>query len=574
MSNQALIHQTVVYGNPFEAIELNLFSCSEYVDYLAEKGSNLPQERLYLGFCALMKNYPSVYHYSSQGQHILTCLPRDKFLNRIFLLLGGSPELPTTKDDLNNTLWSLLFDEYSDFVSDVWSEEIEKAWLICDKITPKLAKRKYVFEEQEFIKTLYEFRCEKVLSKYKNTNTTLSYAIETDWFARYPIVKNHYRKFIHRIEFLQKVAPLYYEKMHEQILNLFSELTLREFENLDNELLKRTCSCFPDQFTNVQIKEEFQKLCVYPIPIRAYILGLPIYPKIPSSKNVDIALSKLSEIGLDAYVEEFIKNQSREKYSEDQIANTEDTLFEEPENYTDFDYLTIEENGKIYQFTRPEFAKLLSDKKNFWTKQPINFSDLYTLQIRINMAKVMNLPHPETLKVLIEKGCKGILYQESITQPNVSSQNVVPQVPTGSSAVELSQSISPQMAYSIEMLSHPNISSQLSDTFLQFFQNYLQQPSTSSYLNQIDLNRVGTGGFVNGHILSSALQNAAEDFRRQENRHQQEDETESEESEEHQEEKEQEEHERDQEHEEEREQEEEEEDMITTEEKIIEEEQM
>jgi hypothetical protein len=554
-----LIHQTILFGNPFEAIELNLFSCGEYVDYLARNAKELPREKLHLSFCALMKNYPTVYHYSN-GQHILSFFPKDTMINRMFLILGGSPELPISKDDLNHCLWSILFDEYSDFMNDVWSEEIEKVMLLCDKITSKLLKRKFVYPEKEFIQTLYNFRCEKVLSKYPNMISTLSFSIDTDWFVRYPIVKNHYHNFIHRIFHLQKNAPLYYEAVKSQFMTLFSEITIKEFEILDSNLLKITCQAFPDQFSNIEIKEDFQKICIYPINIRAYILGLSIFPKIPNKKMIESSLIHLSEIGIDAYVNEIIEKQEKEdrpKYKEDQIANSEDTLFEEPKYYHNFDYLDIEENGKIYQFTRPEFQKLLTDKKNFWTKQPISFSDLYTIQNRIQLAKVMNLPNPETLKVLIEKACKGILFQESLTQQslpqessNISSHSNVSN--NSSNVNSSSRSLSslslsnleqnPSLSFSIQMLDNPNISSQFSNSLLQFFQSYLNNPSIQNYMNQINLNQVGQDGFV--HSTIEEVEEQEQEEREQEEQEQEEHEQEEREQEEHeQEEHEQEEHE-------------------------------
>ena len=548
-----LIHQTIWFGNPFEAIELNLFSCSEYVDYLAKNAKELPKEKLHLSFCALMRNYPTIYHYSN-GQHILSFFPKDTIINRMFLVLGGSPELPISKDNLNHCLWSILFDEYSDFMNDVWSEEIEKVNLLCDKLTSKLLKRVFVFPEKQFFKTLYEYRCEKVISKYPNLVSNLGLSVETDWFVRYPIVKNHYHKFIHRIDYLQKNAPLYYQGVKSQFINLFSEITLKEFETLDPQLLKMTCLAFPDQFSNIEIKDDFQKLCIYPINIRAYVLGLPIYPKIPHKKIIDHSLIRLSEIGIDAYADEMISKQYRPSYKEDQIANTEDTLFEEPKFYHDFDYLDIEENGKIYQFTRPEFQKLLTDKKNFWTKQPISFSDLYTIQLRIQMAKVMNLPNPETLKVLIEKGCKGILFQESLTQPSTTNSSLPssssaslpsslsPSVPlpgTRSSSLTLSQmEQNPSLSYSIQMLDHPNISSQFSNSLVQFFQSYLSDPSVQNYFNQINTNHQGGGGFIHPTISEEHEEEETETDQEQEDEENEEQESDHEQEEQDQEEQE------------------------------------
>jgi len=424
MSSDNILYQTIYYGNPFEAFDLNLFSPQELIDYMAKNIHNIPKEKIYLSFCALMRYYPSDYHYSN-GKHILTYLPQDTILHRIFVIMGGSPEIAADKDDPSNTLWSIIFDVYTEYMIDSWSEEYEKYMLLCNKITPKLSKKEITFKDQEFIRSLYEYRCDKIITKLPqcgiSIKDSIKYSIETDWFEQYPEIKKYYKEYISRVEYLRSNAPVYLEKISEQFLFQLCNISLKEFEKLDYELLKKTCKCFPQQFTDIDLPQTYQRLCIYPIGVRSYILGLSCFPRIPTKKEIDDALMLLSTIGIDKYVEMILSKQNYPKFPEDKIANTEDTLFESPESYVSLDRFEISENGKIYQFTRPEFKKLFSDKKNFWTKQPLSYSDLYTLQIRNQLCKELNLPNSDTMKILIEKGCKGCLYEESLTKDTTTT---------------------------------------------------------------------------------------------------------------------------------------------------------
>jgi hypothetical protein len=428
MTTNDLIFQTIHYGNAFEAIESNLFSSQEFIDYLAKNANDIPKNKLYLSFTALMRLYPSNYHYCN-GKHLLTYLSNDSFIYRIFVIMGGSPELPLNKDDPSNTLWSLIFDLYGEFINDVWSEEHERCMLLCNKTTNKISKKEFIFNDEEFIKTLYEYHCDKVITMLPSCGVMnkdlIQYTIDADWFDQYPFVKKYYNRYIERMVMLNQKASLYFDKLSEQFIYQLCSMSLRDFEKLDFELLKKTAHCFPQQFTDVDVSEEYQRISIYPIGVRGYILGLSCFPKIPSKKIVDDALITLSKMGIDDYVKMILEKQEYENATEDKIANNEDTLFEKPTNYVSLDRFDIEENGKIYQFTRPEFKKLFSDKKNFWTKQQISYSDLYSLQVRIQLCKELNLPSSDILKVLIEKACKGCLYEEPLEEQKTSNLSTV-----------------------------------------------------------------------------------------------------------------------------------------------------
>jgi hypothetical protein len=417
--NEELIKQTIEFGSIFESIEFNIFGYQELMDYLGKYAKEMPIEQVRICYMALLRYYPPVYHYS-YGKHLLSLLPQDAFLNRAYVIMGGSPEFPLNKDEPHNNLWSLVFDNYTEIVNDDWNEEIEKTSLLCNKLTPKLAKKELLFRDQKFIRQLFDYRCDKVITAlplcgFPNKTTKINY-IETDWFDKYPNIKTCYEPYILRVNFLRENAPLYFQKMCDNFQSLLAQLTLGDFEKLDLNLLKITSKCFPTQFTSVDLKDEYTKITIYPLTVRAYLLGFPCYPKVPQKDEIDDALRRLSEMGIPEYVKSVLPKDS---YDEKQIANTEDTLFEDPQSYSPMDRIDIQENGKIYRFTRPEFNKLLTDKTNFWTKCRLTYSDIYTLSLRVNMCKTINLPYSDTLASLIEKACKGILYQiPETTQPN------------------------------------------------------------------------------------------------------------------------------------------------------------
>ena len=260
--------------------------------------------------------------------------------------------------------------------------------------------------------------------------------IETEWFDKYPNVKNHYKRYIERADFLRINAPLYFQKLTETFQNQLGQMSLKDFEKLDLSLLKLTCKCFPEQFTDLDLDERYTRICIYPLTIRAYILGFPCYPAFPEKKEVDDALLHLSKIGIKEYIELVLE---KDKYSKELIANEHDTLYENPDDYHPMDRINILENGKMYRFTRPEFKKLKEDLDNFWTKTPLSYSNIYTLTLRIHMIEQLNFPPADTLAVMLEKACDGVLYQvpvlksesDIIQNPTTSLENIFQQIIQG-----------------------------------------------------------------------------------------------------------------------------------------------
>jgi hypothetical protein len=411
MSVEELIKQTIQHGNIFESIEYNLFAYQELIDYLAKNANDIPIDKLRESYSALLRYYPPAYHYS-YGKHLLTYFPKDDFIFRSYCILGGSPELALNKDEPSNTLWSMIFDFYSEFLNETWNEEIEKTMLLCNKITHKVAKKTLIDNSKEFIKKLFTYRCDKIIPLLPlcGIPSTKIYYLETDWFDNYPKILPIYKDYIQRCNFVRLNSPSYYAKFIDQFQTGLSQLTLSDYERLDVELLKITRECFPTQFSQIDIQDQFLKLTIYPLTVRAYILGFSCYPKLPQKQEIDEAMLKLETLGIEKYVSSVL---SKDNIQEEKIANVEDTLFENPELYSPMDRIDIEENGKVYRFTRPEFNKLYTDKCNFWTKTKLTYSDLNSICIRINICKMLNLPPSDTLQMLIEKAAKGILFKES-----------------------------------------------------------------------------------------------------------------------------------------------------------------
>ena len=422
---EQLIEQVIQYGNIFECFEFTLVGYQEIIDYLAKKCNDLTIEKLRVCYVALLKYYPSIYHYSF-GKHLLTYFPKDEFIYTAYCICGGSPEHPSDKDEPVHTLWSLIFDYYTEILNNICSERVDKTMLLCNKIPIGMTNKNlisFINQDPDFLQNLFVYRCDNVIGKlsgcgFQSKQLKIHY-IKTDWIDKYPSLFSYYSEYIHRCYQLKTEAPLYFSKISDLLQTQLSNLTLEEFETIDSSLIRLTCLCFPDQFTNVEVDEQFVKLKIYPLTVRAYILGLTCYPRLPQKDEIDQALILLNKLGIEQYAESVLR---KDDLLEDQIANTEDTLYESPDLYHEMDRFNILENGKIYRFTRPEFEKLYQDKTNFWTKGKLTYSDIYSIGMRIQIVKNLNLPASDTILNLIDKASKGILFHSLKPIETISSE--------------------------------------------------------------------------------------------------------------------------------------------------------
>jgi hypothetical protein len=425
MNNFDLIEQTVLYGSVYEAIENKLFTCNELIKYLSEKVNLIPRNKLIISFTILMNLFPSSYLYYN-GKHLLYYLPNDKLIYYIYLLKGGNIDLHVNQDkSTDDMLWLYLFDSFAALNSTKYDVDLESAFLFCDK-EYKNSKNNY---EYWAIEPLFFTRCNNISYKL-NLNDKLmnEYYIRTDWFEKYVAIKNFsYIQFFNRCQYLQKNAPLYFEKFKFKFQSIMNHIKLYELEKFDKKFLLLINDIFPDCFSKhlSTCEEKYIKLCIYPIHIRAYILGFPIERYIPSKEEVDEKIELLMKLGIDEYVKGCNRKSLNNLYvSDENIANPEDTLCEDPMNYYAIDRYDLLQNNKIYRFTRKEFEKLLEDKKNFWNHCTLPEHAIATITVRLNMTDTMELPECDTAVNLLNKAIEGNLYQ-NLTKGDTEMENEV-----------------------------------------------------------------------------------------------------------------------------------------------------
>jgi hypothetical protein len=427
MNNIDLIKQTVLFGSVSEALEYKLFTCNDLIMFLAEHNNIITRNKLIVSFTVLMNLFPSSYLYYN-GKHLLSYLPNDKLIYYIYLLKGGSSDLPINQDkSSDDMLWLYLFDCLSGLNSNQYDMELENAYLFCDKYF----RTSNISYEYWCVEPLFFARCNDIQLKLNLSNkSTSEYIIRSDWFEKFKDIKNFpYSLFFERCKNLLTYAPLYFEKLKFKFERVLVSIKLYDMEKLDKDLIKLMYHSFPEEFSShlLTCDEKYFRLCCYPIHIRAYLLGFPIERYIPSKEEIDKQIKILMEIG----IEEYVKRCDRNSYnnincSQEYIANPEDTLCEDPCNYFAFDRYDLLQNNKVYRFTRNEFSKLIEEgmeSKNFWNQCRLPEYAVATMSIRNSISEVMNLPNCDTAVNLLLKSMEGNLYQDQIEEEGNENQN-------------------------------------------------------------------------------------------------------------------------------------------------------
>ncbi len=219
--------------------------------------------------------------------------------------------------------------------------------------------------------------------------------------------KHYYNNLIGRCLYLSENAPLYWEHVG---VPLYRNFILKKFPNpifkrVELEILSE---CFPSLYDEKIMKrpDVINYLSNATRHEAAYHLGFPIHEYIPNQKKIDQALSLLSEIGVDKYLE---KRDVREHDDKIHIANAENVHCDNIDDFNSFDvvyYYTDDDNTDLrhlFRFTRPEFATILKDKKNFYTGELLPDFILSEIRCRLQIASMYNLPAAKVLKELLNR---------------------------------------------------------------------------------------------------------------------------------------------------------------------------
>lgn len=420
----SLLDQIVSFGSVLDAIDNKKISCQELINYLIEHKSDLAYEKQINIIVCLLKSYPiNCYYYGDL--HLLNYYVDDKLVLLLFFLSNTNMEyfnLPLSKLDADNLIMFLFLDIQYELKLSEKSNEFYLASLLSDFHSTTISTW-YKNNHMNFSwlkNTLFLCRCSNVVIKiFDDSKELYREIIETDWFEKYPPeVFEWLTLIIKRFKSLKESAPIYALSVKGNFVTLLEEVTPKQMENIKKDELIEFYDSFPEQFSSNPhlFPEEYFYLSIYPPPIQAYILGLPIQENVPTLRFIEEKVKELIEVGKDKYLTKIVLQEPLE------AINSENTLGDYHHLYHKFDRYEIEQNGKIYRFTRQEFPELLNKKTNFWNKCPISNIDLLNLKIRQIISDTLKLPPADTSENLLDLAMKGELYKEVKVSNNSSTQ--------------------------------------------------------------------------------------------------------------------------------------------------------
>ena len=220
-----------------------------------------------------------------------------------------------------------------------------------------------------------------------------------------------------RASFLREKAIDYFEFVFLPTYSSFLRDNLI-FEKLSYADAKKVMDIFPDTLPEGMAK--ILRLTTYPALIynlkyrltmeqRAYVLGFPIHLGNPSEEQVDSAIDKLRDIGIDNYSnyiyernKKYINNCLPHWNDNDQIANFENMLKDKVFEYNLIDTIFYKNNKHVYVFNRPEFVYIIRERLNIYTNLPIPEQIYKTAFIRLHLGQSLNLPCPLTILEMLE----------------------------------------------------------------------------------------------------------------------------------------------------------------------------
>jgi hypothetical protein len=378
-SIKQLYHEILKYGNPYNMIKYKLIDHNTYIEYIINNKSIYTEKELLIGLFYTIKTMPNfIYEEKGLVEHFSEY---PKIVKYIFLCKGISSTL-----------------EYNINIEDL---------IISDSVINEYYS-KCVIEDKELLYMVFALKCEKMLlylQRFMTGSEYTEYLIMTD---KTDNLKEYCdtNMIMNRIEYLTEVAPNYYKMISSFYFYIIFE-DVEMIQNISEDELPRIIKFFQKQLgiEGVKIDPKYYRFFTYPITYRIYLLGFNPLLEFPKEKEVKERYHKLQNTELNVFISEIIGNNN----IEGNIANPQDSLFENPEEYLPFDRIDINENGKIYRFTRNEFDILLNKGYNFWTKQTITVSSVINIGIKNSVATYLRLPPAAPLEELFEKALNGCL---------------------------------------------------------------------------------------------------------------------------------------------------------------------
>lgn len=217
---------------------------------------------------------------------------------------------------------------------------------------------------------------------------------------------------LERCIYLRDKAPHYWEVVSSRYHAFFKKLFGGKCRKGKRTLLQQLHSLFPELVDPRVLNLSAVALRLYDMtPIqRAYYLGYPVHLGTPGEDQLLAALSRLSEIGAEAYAAEiatFQREQLKRRVPSpfslavEAPRNETDLLEQSVYDYSPFDVISYEEAGFYHVFTRPEFSSLLKSQKNHYTQTSLPSYVLSELAGRLKFTRDAKLPEARPLSELL-----------------------------------------------------------------------------------------------------------------------------------------------------------------------------
>lgn len=413
------VFQTLNYGNVYEAVFSGFIKTTDVLKYLLtnEINDETPKQtrlRLLTAYrivCVLDKSQ------QIDGKHFIELNNNEMYLAIFVLSYYTHQTLLQTNFNLSHqTIEKIHRIYFRLFVEHKFTSIL---YYICDL---NYEHEKFDEDNIDNLINIVDARSLRYISKYKDLLSGLSIPfIYTDYLEPLEGVEQTWDEIgeyvLTRCLVLIKNAPLYWKHVAEP---LFRKTVIKnidvDYPKMDKHVIQLWETIFPRLFPQNVLNSSTLKLKLNKLfgKIRYYVLGFPIHIYTPSSKEVDLAIAKLEELGIEKYCDWRIElNRKYISYNliECEKSNNEDTLFEHVENYNPIDvisYFSLEADKKhLFLFTRPEFENLLREKKNPYTQSPLPVLVLEKIKFRNCLVDNFHLPKSSTIEELLIKVKEG-----------------------------------------------------------------------------------------------------------------------------------------------------------------------
>jgi len=341
------------------SIKYDLITIDEYYTYMTK---NVSLNNI-LGFISIYRNNKTKYLYSDE--HILEKIKDPEYMYIHFLLNDDIYKQNKNKDDIQKV-------EYSNIST--YSRKLIDMMCVSQK---KITKRRLMILSHNLDQ----------LKVWKTISHNMIYDIlKADWISgiaylyKKDIIKTY--DIVTRTVFHYKSSSKYSKRMLRQYS--FILYVLKDKIDITHHfILSEIC---PGIFRKPPVKDQIYNLSDAKL---AHMLGYNIYTSIPSKAFMKKRINMLIKDGPDKYYKT-LTNKTKQQYEYIKqkgikIGNKKDTLFEDLENYSEFDrlhvYSYIGTDKYLHIFTMPELVNMTKKRiyRNYYTNTDLEI--LYVSKI-------------------------------------------------------------------------------------------------------------------------------------------------------------------------------------------------